>query len=384
MSDHRNNVVEADRTKVCFVSLRAAAELLGEASTAPLGGASVQTLHIARALGSTFEVHFVIHELGQGDQSVERAYHLHTTYRPGAGVRFLRFFHPRWTRVWAALKRADADIYYQRAAGALTGLVGAYCKMHQKRFVYAVANDNELLGRWRVGSYRFEGWLFERGVRWADQIVVQNRYQKDALLRKKGLDSVEVNSIYAGPLGREEQAPGYILMVANVQRKKRHDIVLRVAQRFPDLRFRLVGGGSGSYFERIRAQARELTNVEFLGQLSHAATLRQYPGASLLLSTARAEGFPNTFLEAWARGVPVLSLGLDPAGVIRAHELGLVAKDEDQLGTFARQLVSSPALRRGLGENCVRYVRVHHQPQPIARAYSAIFRALVAGDPDEG
>jgi glycosyltransferase involved in cell wall biosynthesis len=44
------------------------------------------------------------------------------------------------------------------------------------------------------------------------------------------------------------------------------------------------------------------------------------------------EGFPNIFIEAWACGIPVLSLSFDPGDVIAKEGLGEVAKgDIDEL-----------------------------------------------------
>jgi glycosyltransferase involved in cell wall biosynthesis len=62
-----------------------------------------------------------------------------------------------------------------------------------------------------------------------------------------------------------------------------------------------------------------------MGELSHSDTLRHIACSKALISTSPMEGFPNIFIEAWAFGIPVLSLYFDPGDVICREELGEVA-----------------------------------------------------------
>jgi glycosyltransferase involved in cell wall biosynthesis len=62
-----------------------------------------------------------------------------------------------------------------------------------------------------------------------------------------------------------------------------------------------------------------------LGELSHQRTLVEISDSKALISTSPMEGFPNVFIEAWACGIPVYSLKVDPGSVIEKEGLGIIA-----------------------------------------------------------
>ena len=99
-----------------------------------------------------------------------------------------------------------------------------------------------------------------------------------------------------------------------MQPGKRPELLLELARRLPQRRFVMIGGaGSGGllaprgYFERIRDQAAALPNVEFKGFLPFEQADAWFDHARVFVNTSRFEGMPNTFLQAWARGVPTLA-----------------------------------------------------------------------------
>src|SRR5690606_40570488 len=97
------------------------------------------------------------------------------------------------------------------------------------------------------------------------------------------------------------------------------DLALSVAAQLPKRRFVMIGGplpGTAAYYERIAAAAACVPNVRFLGALPHDEVNAYIARAKVLLNTSTVEGFPNTFLQAWARAVPVVSL-FDPDGIDR-------------------------------------------------------------------
>ncbi len=93
------------------------------------GGAQVQQTLLAKALVRRgFRVSMICFDYGQPDRAVVDGVTVFKCHAPIQGLPVIRFFHPRLTGLWSALRRVDADIYYQRAAGAATGVTGSLCE----------------------------------------------------------------------------------------------------------------------------------------------------------------------------------------------------------------------------------------------------------------
>src|SRR5690606_12542002 len=74
----------------------------------------------------------------------------------------------------------------------------------------------------------------------------------------------------------------------------------------------------------------------------------------LLVSTSEQEGFPNIFIQAWMREVPVVSL-VDPDGVLTRQRIGIRASTDDELIAAVRSLLTDSATRRQYAERARRY-----------------------------
>ncbi len=75
---------------------------------------------------------------------------------------------------------------------------------------------------------------------------------------------------------------------------------------------------------------------------------------------------PNVFLEAWARGVPVISLEYDPDEQIETRGLGVVAGgSQERLTEAVRSLWRDGDRRTELGRAGREYVREVHSPEAV-------------------
>jgi hypothetical protein len=137
--------------------------------------------------------------------------------------------HPRLTTLWRVLKEVNADVYYQRTAAMLTGVVAEFCKRHGKASIYNGASDVDFIPGEQDITFGRDRWLFEYGLKRVDRVFVQNPRQRELLAANYGRDDgVVVTNCYKAPAGVKVDPKGYVLWVATVRAQKRPELLLEV------------------------------------------------------------------------------------------------------------------------------------------------------------
>jgi len=176
--------------KICFVGLDNLPVLAPEYRQHTIGGESVQQTLLGRALARRgHDVSMVVADYGQRDATLWERIRTFKAYRPDAGIPVLRFIHPRWTGMWSALARADADVYYTSCAGMQVGLIALFCRRHRRRLVFRAASDTDCDRSRLLVRFARDRWLYAYGLRRAHAILVQSAWQQETLARSYGLSS---------------------------------------------------------------------------------------------------------------------------------------------------------------------------------------------------
>lgn len=364
---------------ICFIAMNTLPVLDPRHGGHQIGGESVQITLLARAFRDIgYAVSLVERDYGQGPEVVIDGIRVLRTFRTGAGLPLLRAAHPRMTGRLRALARADADIYYQSSASILTGITCWFCRRRARRFVFRLAHDTDAIpGQYIVKRPLLDAPIYEYGLRRADRIYAQSAQQQRLLHENYALDSVLMNMAVELPAPAEAGLPKDIdvLWVNNMRPFKRADLAMDLAQRNPDLRIVMVGGPTAAFpglFEDLRARATTLPNLDFRGAVPYDQVNQYYARAKIFINTSDSEGFPNSFLQSWIRGVPVLSF-FDPDAIIASRGLGRTPKDIDDMAATIRSLLAAPGELEAFSSHVRRFALDNFAPEAIARKYHETF-----------
>jgi glycosyltransferase involved in cell wall biosynthesis len=283
-------------------------------------------------------------------------------------------------RVVRSLAGLDARVLVQRVAGPETGVTALVTRMKRQRFIYSSAGVKEF-DYGSLESLRRNVWLFHLGVRLAHAVVVQTDEQVGLCRQRFGRAPVLIKSV-AEPAATRSSDPAFFLWVGRLAEYKRPEAFVEVARRVPEARFAMIGvpvpGSDEGIPDRVRREAAQLDNLELLEPRPRAELMRVLDGAVAIVSTTPSEGMPNVFLEAWARGVPALSLAHDPDGVIERHSLGGFARGSlERMAAIVRKMWHERANQREVSARCRSYIEREHAPDAVIGGWLG----LIGGDP---
>jgi glycosyltransferase involved in cell wall biosynthesis len=367
--------------RICFVGLQNLPVLASEFEQHGIGGSEVQQTLLAKAfVRRGFPVSMVVGDYGQQDGATWDGVQVYKAYSAREGVPILRFLHPRWTKLWKALRRADADVYYVSCAGVQVGQVAMWAARNGRRMIFRIASDADCEpGRLLIRIWRDKK-LYEYGLRRAALILAQSVKQQELMRSNYGLDSTVARALVEAPervLSFAERDIS-LLWVSNIKQLKRPDIFLELARRLNDCTASMVGGTqprAHDLYEKIRAHAAGIGNLTFHGPLPYRATNRVFDRSRVFVNTSEIEGFPNSYLQSWVRGVPVVAF-FDPDNVIERERLGHAVASLDEMAHAAHRLATDSRAWLEASSRCRAYMARRYGEDQILPPYiSAVERA---------
>jgi len=345
--------------KVCFIDWFAYG-LFNPKSKIVFGGAQIQLFLLAKELAKSkkFSVSFLTDNQSSFRLDKFEKIMVYQFVRSPNG--YFNFFFS----LLIQLRRINADVYFQRAASAETGLIAIICRILGKKFIFMVAHEQDVNGEY-VAKNGWRGKLFLLGLKLADKIICQTKKQQSYLTEQyRNKSAVVASGFPLKPLTGDRVRKEGVLWVARAEDWKQPEMFIRLAQKFPQEKFTMIcppAENNPDYFKIIKAEAEQIPNLKFISWVPFDRIGVYFRKAKIFVSTSLSEGFPNTFIQAWQNRVPLISYKVNPDKIIDKHRLGFCANgDEGQMEKLLKKVLKNNQLRRQLAVNSYNYVRQYH------------------------
>lgn len=371
--------------RLCFVNL-----VPVSLEAASPGGAERQVLLLALALrGRGHEVIIVAPGRWRGPAAVVGIRILSGWDDTGSGG--LRYAMCRLPSLRRMLVRLGADAYYCRGfslhsptvvgAAAKGGTVSMVALSHDtdleaSRLNAAVARK-DMRARLRQGACA-QRYFARFGLRRASAVLAQTHDQV-AVCRESGIRATLVRNIVELPRSEEEASASSrsdVVWVGSLSQRKGVPALLDLVKLMPDARFIIVGDSFDRALKPLRDCLEASPNAQLLGSLPHDEVMTILGGARVVINTSTAEGFSNVFLEAWSRGTPVVSLNVNPDGLLSGERaFGYsCAGSVVAMAEYVRTLLRDDALAAHMGKVAREYVSAFHSPEVVCTAFEGLLK----------
>ena len=237
-----------------------------------------------------------------------------------------------------------------------------YSKIFRFKYILMIASDSNV-DKFNEAKDDLQTRLFRKGITQTSYFVVQNDKQKKLLFEKYGKkQSIIIPNIWQAntELKKIIEKKDGILWVSNIRAIKQPEWFLNIAEKIAHIKFFMIGGASDKQiYNHCKERANNIPNLEFLGKKTFDETNTFFSQVKLVICTSKYEGFPNTFLQAWANNVPVITT-FDPSNIVQKHKLGAVCKTVDEFVDSINNFTSNDDFYKEIKNNIVQYFSEAH------------------------
>jgi len=205
--------------------------------------------------------------------------------------------------------------------------------------------------------------LISRSIVEADRVCANSKYVADSVREKFGIESTTVHDgidrrfFFAQTEGKGTRSsdPLVVLYAGSLQPRKRAEILIHEAVRWPTVEFRVAGRGETEERCRALCQKHDCHNVSFLGHLSSRRLGEEMRRAHVFFFPSILEGHPQVLGQAAACGLPTIAMNLYQPDYVVHGETGFLAESDADLTQALDLLLRDSVLRHSMASAAVRH-----------------------------
>ena len=271
------------------------------------------------------------------------------------------------------LMSINPDFIYQRGLQPYTGFAAHYAKRNNCKLTFHVAHDFDVQPSKYLSRSKFrlkeqiEKKIGEYGLQNASKVITQTRQQRDLLKQNYEIDAdVVVQNFHPKPIENivKKEVPIKIVWVANFKPFKQPEIFVKLVeelQLYQDIEFIMIGRpGPSKKYNKLHQKIKSISNLKYLNELPLEEVNKILLSSHIFVNTSKAEGFANTFIQAWMRKVPVVSLNVNTDDNFDNQKIGIFGKSYEGLKAGVEKLIKDKVLRERMGCDAQKYAFEHH------------------------
>lgn len=288
-------------------------------------------------------------------------------------------------------KDIDADLYHSQEPS-----LGSYLAMKaqpDKKHVITCRDPRDLhdfLIEFQDGSWKkrvkipfvyfYEGGPFIKyAVRNADVVGVPANFLMEKTKNLYGLDKDPIllpNLLVIPETIPEKSATPVVCFVGRFDKRKRPELFLELASKFPDVKFIMVGKSEEMdwdiHLRNKYSNQKNLTMVGFINRFESNKLYEIYSESWILINTSSREGLPLTFVEAAGYGCAVLS-SVNPDNF--ASEFGFFCENDDFEAGLTYLLKNDNW--KSLGRKAYEYVKNVYDEEVAIKKHLDVYKSLL-------
>lgn len=270
------------------------------------------------------------------------------------------------------------DIYFYPRVGPLDRALLTLRKnriLKTSLVTYIVMEMNDVTGNGLVARTALE----------ADAVFANSSYVAQTVRQRFG---VEAGTVYDGidrrfffPDCRSASIgcarPRSVLYAGSFQARKRVELVIQQAARWPDVIFRLAGRGETETPCRALAKRLGCQNVVLLGHLTPRQLGDEMRRADVFLFPSILEGNPQVLVQAAGCGLPAIAMSAYRPDYVVHGKTGFLAESDNDLAQKLDLLLHNAEMRRSMSSAAIEHSR-NFDWDRVAGQWAEVFKTVTA------
>lgn len=341
------------------------------------GGAEYQLIKLAKLLKARgYEIVFFVGDVFAAEEEIIDSFRFIKCVNKNN-----KHFIDKLKYLIQGLIKGDIDILLERGSSNFSLVFALYSLLFRIKYVFSGASDINFAKDEIDPAFqsKFHQRLFLFSLRLAKRIIVQKKSQQHLVKKNLNLHSEVINNFPPDLVSEDSIKKLWdVVWVSNIIPYKNPEIFIEIACVLPNYNFLMIGGARDeNYFKIIKESAFSVPNLTFMGFIRQEEVSKLIKQSRILINTTIVkgkyeEGFPNSFLQAWQVGVPVVSLISNPDNILENENIGICSKTTHNMVNDIRSLLESSDLYNKLSNNSKAYIEREHDENYILKQYLGV------------